>query len=242
MLKIISIAVFNHNSDVSDIEVQHKVIMEDVIVTQISVIEESSEENIEDEELLPKEIEFSEINKLYDECLTYLKQECVDESKVNHDPDYESIKENNVDPDHGDHKANEIENNMIYKIENELISTESINTITSEPRSERLRKLSQQLPKIIITQSNTSLNLRRHDDVKIGNVYGFQRNDVKKAEHKSLPKIDHKPYYEFQQRIVKTDSVPINIKLGKNKQVNEEADERKLTGNGKKEPASTEVM
>lgn len=228
MLKIISIAVFNHHSHVADIGVQQE-IMEHATITQDIIKENTKEIN---EEELPNDTEFSEINKLYDECLTYLKQESLGENESNHDPDYESIEETN---DPNVHNNNEVENNMVYKIENELISTESINTVTSEPRSERLRKLSQQLPKIIITQSNTSLNIR-HDDVRISNVYGFKRNDAKKAEHKSLPKIDHK-IYEFQQNNVKEDiSAPRSIKLLKNRR--DTAVVEKKIGNGKKNVVS----
>lgn len=221
-----------------------EVIMETytTVTKQISVIEEKPEENLEDTELLPKEKEYNQINELYDECLTYLKHESVDESTDSIDPDYESIEEKydveDTDINHHDvehHQDTDInhhdvdiedetKNKIVYKIENELISNESIDTITSEPRSERLRKLSQQLPKIIITQSNTSLNIRRHDNVNIGN-YGFKRNDVKNPEHKSLPKIDHKHYlktdYEFKHNNVKKDGNKLdNVISGGNKNDN----------------------
>ncbi|KOB64842.1 Inward rectifier potassium channel [Operophtera brumata] len=166
------------------------------VTKQISVIEEKPEENLELIELIPKEKEFEQIYELYDECLTYLKQESVDETTDSIDPDYESIEEKYDVDHHQDTDINhddvdivdEMKKKMVYKIENELISNESINTITSEPRSERLRKLSQQLPKIIITQSNTSLNIRRHDNLNIGN-YGFKRNDKpRRPGQTDLPK------------------------------------------------------
>lgn len=208
----------------------------------------------EDSEFMPKDTEFNSINQLYNECLSYLEQENVNSITEPIEPDYVSIEdyseqndatnnENPGDTDHGSNNShinddkefdgldnkgdtvNNDENKMIYKIENELISNESIDTVTSEPRSERLRKLSQQLPKIIITQtqSNTSLNIRRHEDNI--NDYGFKRNNIKKAEHKSLPKINPK-YREYE---FKSD----HLKDGNNKR---RMDERKLMGNGKKKP------
>lgn len=74
-------------------------------------------------------------------------------------------------------------NKTVFKIENELKSNESLNSIVSENRSERLRKLSQQLPKIIITQSNASLNVRRHDDVVVRHHWNLKFNDLKLKEH-----------------------------------------------------------
>lgn len=220
--------------------------MEQYFNKQISVISEKSEEYKEEKELLPKETEFCEINQLYDECLTYLKQESV-ESEREHDPDYESIEEKydvdllSIDDNHEDKEEinNRIDNTMVYKIENELISNESINTVTSEPRSERLRKLSQQLPKIIITQSNTSLNIKRHEDFNIRNVYGFKRNDIKKVEHKSLPKISDNHNYDIKQSYIKSDRlIHSDMELGSNKR--NKTDVQKLIGNGKKKPHKSE--
>lgn len=99
--------------------------------------------------------EHEEMNKLYDECITYLEKE-KNEKKITRisieDPDYDTIKETN---------ETEIEESKsVYKIENEK-SRGSIDSVLSEARSERLRKLSQQLPKIIITRSTTSLDVNK---------------------------------------------------------------------------------
>lgn len=109
------------------------------------------------------EDEYTEINKIYDECLSYLKEIGDTETADNmmEEPDYATIKELT-----GINK--EVVNKSIaLKFENELKSTESLNSVPSETKSERLRKLSQQLPKIIITQSTGSLDRKANKDVKV---------------------------------------------------------------------------
>ncbi|XP_037300368.1 ATP-sensitive inward rectifier potassium channel 1 isoform X2 [Manduca sexta] len=119
----------------------------------IDIIEEEDESEYD---------EYHQINKLYDECLKYLQEKGTqdietEEEKgpedIEKDPDYETISEKKE-------TNNEIINPVTkFLVENELKSTESLSSGPSESRSERLRKLSQQLPKIIITNSSCmSLN------------------------------------------------------------------------------------
>ncbi|XP_072946295.1 G protein-activated inward rectifier potassium channel 3-like isoform X2 [Epargyreus clarus] len=135
-------------------------------------------------DIVKKDTEFEQINQLYDECLDYLMTTRL--NRINDDDqtddntgrfnneddggDYESIEENElINNEYMKKEKTEFqvdENPKIDKIDfvNELKSNESLNSMPGEIRSERLRKLSQTLPKIIITQSNTSLNIKK--DVK----------------------------------------------------------------------------
>lgn len=126
---------------------------------------------MEDTKLL-KDSEFEQINQLYDECLSYLKNyqdiNILESEKkrfnlVQEDPDYETIKEvKTIKPTVLDNFGKDVTQNgfyepkMDFKVENEMVTGGSVNSL----KSERLRKLSKQLPKIIITQSNTSLDLK----------------------------------------------------------------------------------
>lgn len=134
---------------------------------------------MENDQLL-KDTEFEQINQLYDECLNYLKNykdsDILQEKKALltddniDDPDYETISEEVVKSKPREEISaktvtNKYENQngfcelkVNYKVENEVASGESANSL--DIKSERLRKLSQQLPRIIITQSNTSLDLK----------------------------------------------------------------------------------
>lgn len=80
-----------------------------------------------------------------------------EEATDHEDPGYETIKE----------KRESIieESKPIFKLENEK-PRGSIDSVISETRSERLRKLSKQLPKIIITHSSSSLNNKKAEDHK----------------------------------------------------------------------------
>lgn len=120
--------------------------------------------------------EFIKINQLYDECLDYLtSSKCIhgestddvlqevneesnavydDNDVLDTDDDYDEIQPK--DDDHIPGKNYDVS----FKVIDELKSNGSTNSLPGETKSERLRRLSQQLPKIVITQSNTSLSLR----------------------------------------------------------------------------------
>lgn len=63
--------------------------------------------------------------------------------------------------------------NVDYKVENELIN-ESTKSLPVEVQSERLRRLSQQLPKIIITKSNSIAEVNR-ESIKLGGKFQIPR-------------------------------------------------------------------
>lgn len=67
----------------------------------------------------------------------------------------------------------------VFKLENEIKSLESLGSV----KSERLRKLSQQLPKIVITSSSTSLNLNNNDRIRM-------------QQKPTLPRVDKMPIYK----------------------------------------------
>ncbi|KAJ0171653.1 hypothetical protein K1T71_012416 [Dendrolimus kikuchii] len=69
---------------------------------------------------------------------------------------------------------------IVLKLEDEVKSLESLNSV----KSERLRKLSQQLPKIIITSSTTSLDMSNE-------------NRVKPEPKFTLPRVDKLPVYNI---------------------------------------------
>ncbi|CAB3225693.1 unnamed protein product [Arctia plantaginis] len=129
-----------------------------------------------------KEIEFEQINQVYDECLNYLKtyetEPHNEKNDFQEDPDYDTIAEKmeTVKTELREESKPE------YKLDNEK-SRGSIDSVISDQRSERLRKLSKQLPKIIITQSNTSLNTQKPLR------YNFVSN-LSQSDH-SIPKSDN---------------------------------------------------
>ncbi|XP_063544621.1 ATP-sensitive inward rectifier potassium channel 11-like [Cydia strobilella] len=139
---------------------------------------------MENDQLI-KDDEFNQINQLYEECLTYLQSNIKDSSN--------DIKELNLDLE--EHISNEDDDGVIYEtiqdnktlngfielskpefiVENELknYKSDSVNSVRSEIKSERLRKLSQTLPRIIITQSDASFI---NNSKKL--VYEFQKPKV----------------------------------------------------------------
>lgn len=180
------------------------------------------------EQVLPKDVEFFQINQLYDECLNYLQtmksfnqpnenlikdndEKNFDFDKDYEHPEYETIQlkhtieaadvsmDNDVyeelstpekpisyetittKPNHVNstkHKEDIIEakNNILripnidFKVENELIN-ESTSSLPVESKSERLRRLSEQLPKIIITKSNSTIELNNRETIKLGGKF-----------------------------------------------------------------------
>ncbi|KAL0860284.1 hypothetical protein ABMA27_009701 [Loxostege sticticalis] len=177
---------------------------------------------MENDQLL-KDSEFEQINQLYDECLNYLKNykdsDILQEKEVLltndnvDDPDYETISEEIVKSKPKEEitaktVTNKYENQngfcelkVNYKVENEVASGESANSL--DIKSERLRKLSQQLPRIIITQSNTSLDLKegktKVEDLVAPTRFGQkpQYNNVKR-----IPPFRRGGYGEFPKRLV----------------------------------------
>lgn len=130
---------------------------------------------------IKKDVEYEQINQLYDECLNYLKESknfFEDNSNSLEDPVYDTIKEKDEDQ-----IEEEIKPKTVYKLENEK-SNESLDSIKSEPRSERLRRLSKQLPKIIITESTTSLDFKK-EKMKMVPL----RSEKSKSD-RVLPRID----------------------------------------------------
>lgn len=120
--------------------------------------------------------EYNDINQMYDECLEYLKN--YNDFNDSEDPDYESIKEKKNGNDFNSKKNenyNEYDEPKIgFKVINELKSTESINSLPGETKSERLRRLSKQLPKIIITNSYSSLERRDKESHFVPVKSGFK--------------------------------------------------------------------
>ncbi|XP_049881027.1 ATP-sensitive inward rectifier potassium channel 11-like isoform X2 [Pectinophora gossypiella] len=141
-----------------------------------------------EQENLIKDTEFEQINQVYDECLNYLKNikeknitqyetrfnEDNNFNKSDDDPEYETIdnREENI-------KEERVYEDTGFKVENERIKE------FKETKSDRLRRLSQQLPKIIITQSNSSLNVKKGDEERL--VKGVKR--TKDGQPKTEKKI-----------------------------------------------------
>lgn len=189
------------------------------------------------EEVLPKDIEFFQINQLYDECLNYLQTlkridpsnenviKSIDEKDCNsykdyEDPGYETVQpkhsietnpintgngiyeeiyktENSISHDNITTKSNhvnstkqhkekiiEAKNNILkipkidFKVENEL-KNESTNSLPVETKSERLRRLSEQLPKIVITKSNSTIEVNNRENIKLGGKFQAPRQKKK---------------------------------------------------------------
>lgn len=193
------------------------------------------------EQVLSKDMEFFQINQLYDECLNYLQTiknydppnenviKPIDEKSCNFDKDYESPGYETVQPKHTieskdtstdddmyeylsktetslsyetvtikpidvnsteEHKEDIIEakNNVLripnidFKVENELLN-ESTNSLPLETKSERLRRLSEQLPKIIITKSNSTMEVNNRETIKLGGKFQVPKQKKKPAFH-----------------------------------------------------------
>ncbi|VVC92701.1 unnamed protein product [Leptidea sinapis] len=122
---------------------------------------------------LIKESAFYEINQIYDECLTYLEnyQRVPKELEPNKN---EIIRNNNVKSISNPNVSLD-DTNVGFKVINELKSNETINSLPGDNRSGRLRRLSQQLPKILITDSNTSLNRTSRLDVNTSKKTGLTK-------------------------------------------------------------------
>ncbi|CAG9568453.1 unnamed protein product [Danaus chrysippus] len=175
--------------------------------------------------------EFDEVNKLYDECLNYLKNinsrdHDEDEMKLtNKHPEhiYETIdarSEKDEDKQTEDMYSRPNKNTSIekhpavqYKIENEG-SKGSLNSL-SETKSERLRRLSAQLPRIIITKSSSSIETKKDENehgvgnkkytqqritnIPVTDKSGFKRSsDNKRLE----PPLRYKAHCDFPKRLV----------------------------------------
>lgn len=143
--------------------------------------------------------EYEQINQLYDECLNYLKENkhFLEQHRASiEDPDYETIREQTEDLQKDDEHNETVESKTVFKLENEK-SMESLDSVISEPRSERLRKLSKQLPKIIITQSTTSLDFKK-DEINKKPL----RGEMSKSD-RVLPKIDrHLPRPDYSMPVI----------------------------------------
>ncbi|XP_013145558.1 PREDICTED: G protein-activated inward rectifier potassium channel 2-like [Papilio polytes] len=163
------------------------------------------------EPLLEIDYDYIKLNQLYDECLDYLEKSNNNESESEesvqsgHD-DYETV-ESLEDVQ----KENQPE--IGFKVINELKSMESL---SSETKSERLRKLSQQLPKIIITQSNNSLNLERDQEKPLVENLLPVKNYLKKPPEscRFINDTKHQPFYrnrtaygDFPKRLVSKNGV-----------------------------------
>ncbi|KPJ18009.1 Inward rectifier potassium channel 2 [Papilio machaon] len=160
--------------------------------------------------LLEMDHDFVKLNQLYDECLDYLEKSKYNdtESEESDHDDYETVEEDNKDKE-----INKPE--IGFKVVNELKSMDSLNS--SETKSERLRKLSQQLPKIIITQSNNSLNLKRDDEKPLVDNHLPVKNYLKKPHtesYKFMNDSKHQPFFrnrtaygDFPKRLVSKNGV-----------------------------------
>ncbi|XP_060807883.1 ATP-sensitive inward rectifier potassium channel 1 [Amyelois transitella] len=134
----------------------------------------------------------------YENCVNDIENS--DDETSDDDPGYEPLRPKPVAE-----VKNEIfkEQNVNFKIVNEMAGAESVNSVTSLPelKSERLRRLSEQLPKIVITQSDTSLSLsKREREVK---------KEVLKIEKKQIPIYRNQPlharrggYGDYPKRLV----------------------------------------
>ncbi|CAK1547576.1 unnamed protein product [Leptosia nina] len=166
-----------------------------------------------------RDIEFEKINHIYHECLEYLKcYSDFNESEAD-DADYESINERKYeverkekvetgysDKENGEefykkdinsHKISE-NHKICYKVINELKSNESLNSLPGETKSERLRRLSKQLPKIIITQSNSSLEKQEEER----HFVPINNNFEKSLPKKTAPSLRNRRQCEFPKRLV----------------------------------------
>ncbi|XP_047539446.1 inward rectifier potassium channel 2-like [Vanessa atalanta] len=173
-----------------------------------------------EEDLKTQCAEYEKLNQLYDECLDYLKTVKGDyqeeEFVENDDPGYETIRDVNKNTSDNitsiysvPNKSNIKTSNVELKIENELISNESLN---SSCKSERLKCLSQQLPKIIITQSNTSLNMNKGEQAQEANhirAAPLRKSDMKMSERikRTEPSLRYKAHCDLPKRLVSKNGV-----------------------------------
>lgn len=188
------------------------------------------------EQIQPKDMEFNQINELYDECINYLQtinnldppnenvKKSIDAKTSDLDEDYEdpgyetiqpkqSIELKVINTDNGIYdelykpeklisfenittipnhvkstKQNEekAKNNILklpdidFKVENELIK-ESTTSLPLETKSERLRRLSEQLPKIIITKSNSTIEVNNRENIKLGGKFQTPKEKKKRV-------------------------------------------------------------
>lgn len=188
------------------------------------------------EQVLSKDVEFFELNQLYDECLNYLQTinnfdpsnenviQPIYEKNNNFDEDYEHTGHESTEPKHATEleaintvngiykelpkteqsisneniaKSNhvnsikqykedviEAKNNILripnidFKVENEFMN-ESTNSLPVETKSERLRRLSEQLPKITITKSNSTIEVNNRESIKLGGKFQVPKQKKK---------------------------------------------------------------
>ncbi|XP_052742465.1 ATP-sensitive inward rectifier potassium channel 11-like [Bicyclus anynana] len=188
--------------------------------------------------ITPTDLEYEKINQIYDECINYLKTVKADnftyedELKLDDpDPGYETIAEvkekiKNMQALYVLSKSKSLDPvpNIGFQVENETFSGGSTSSISSVIKSERLRRLSQQLPKIIITQSNTSLSKTKEDNEKliqnhiiVGNKTEKKiespiirpKSVVKKCESikRTEPAFRYKAYCDFPKRLVSKNGI-----------------------------------
>ncbi|CAH2098512.1 unnamed protein product [Euphydryas editha] len=156
--------------------------------------------------------EYDKINQLYDECINYLKTVKEDSEDLltnEDDPGYETIQAVNKKTDTNQIYSvpNKFKTSRVeLKIENELVSSESLNSST---KSDRLRRLSQQLPKIIITQSNTSLSVKNDKPIDVNkptaqnHVAYSQKKAVKRTEAKRTePALRYRAFSDSPKRLI----------------------------------------
>ncbi|KAI8423444.1 hypothetical protein MSG28_012576 [Choristoneura fumiferana] len=153
---------------------------------------------------LIKDTEFNQINELYDECLNYLQSSNNEEIKLK-DLNLESEDEPIYESINNDVKANGFKEipKPDFKVENEVSKTESVHSVVTEIKSERLRRLSQTLPKIVITQSDTSLNVKKLPVVYEFQKPGKQKQSVNNNFTKNPPPLRNRSGYgDFPKRLV----------------------------------------
>lgn len=68
--------------------------------------------------------------------------------------------------------------NIGFKVENEFMN-ESTSSLPVETKSERLRRLSEQLPKIIITKSNSTIEVNSRETIKLGGKFQVPKQQKK---------------------------------------------------------------
>lgn len=68
--------------------------------------------------------------------------------------------------------------NIDFKVENEFMN-ESTTSLPVETKSERLRRLSEQLPKIVITKSNSTVEVNSRETIKLGGKFQVPKQKKK---------------------------------------------------------------
>ncbi|XP_059056072.1 ATP-sensitive inward rectifier potassium channel 11-like [Achroia grisella] len=192
--------VTGNDSGKDQLDFRHEIIT-DVIQEEPS-LEIYGDENEDDYDCVV-ELKDESVVKLTDKLPG---NKCDDEylEKDNDEPLYATVKKgndeviiddpidgtNNIDPGYETIKSNKRINenkaiddaNIKFNIENEVLG--STVSLPGDIKSERLRRLSQQLPKIIITQSNASLS-KPSDDVTINLRNEVPREKVKPTSNRS---------------------------------------------------------